>query len=149
MGLRFCPEPSGALTGLYCALHMTAALAVVTSAVPAAGKVLLAVLLVVQAVAQLRHATLQADTAIVAVDFDVNDSLLELANGRRIPVVVSQIYCVPCLQVVRLQRRTKQADSFFSFVVFPDSADADTRRLLRACLLKLSLRPPDDQRTSE
>jgi hypothetical protein len=142
MSFRFRPQPSRRLSALVYVLHLAAVLALNASALPWTGLAPMAMLLAMHATFTLRRVNLRDGRSIVVVDFDEADLLIELCNGRRIPVNVTDIYCTAWLQVARFSRKTKQAGVPFWLVVLPDGADADSRRQLRACLLTLPLGAP-------
>jgi len=140
VAFRFRPQPSDSLFAMVCVLHLAAVLALHTSALPWYGLASVTMLLAIHATFMLRCVRLRSGRSIVVVDFDETDLLIELSNGRRIPVSVTDIYCIAWLQVIRFSRKTRQAGVPFWLVVLPGSADADSCRQLRACLLALPLR---------
>lgn len=139
MSFRFTLNPSPALAAAYYAVHLAAGAAIATSALPAPVLIPALVILAAHALRLGRRALLATTPVLVAVGFDERDTLLELNNGRRVPVSVTDLYCTSWLQVVRFRHTAANAGETFWLLVLPDSADADTRRQLRACLLALPL----------
>lgn len=139
MSLRFRLNPSFTLLAAYCTVHLAAVVAVAVSAFPVPLQISMILVLGTHTLLLGRRAILATRPVLVAVEFDDSDTLIELDNGRRVPVAVTDVYCTSWLQVVRFRRMTTNAGETFWLIVLPDSADADTRRQLRACLLALPL----------
>lgn len=136
----FCPRPSYLLALTCIGIHLAALLALLNSAVPLTGQLLLSTLLGLHGIAQVRRALLIGNGALSTVHVDETGILLELNNKRRIPVCPVDIYCTTALQVIRFRRQGTDSGSLFSLTVLADTTDADTRRQLRAWLLTAPLR---------
>lgn len=123
------------LAALCSVVQVAAVTALISSALPLAAKLLMVAILTVHGIALLRRVLLTEGSAPVAVHVDNNDTLLELVNGRRIPVLPSTVYCIAALQIVHFRRQGSAAGPGFWLTVLPDSADLHKRRLLRTWLL--------------
>jgi hypothetical protein len=124
-------------------VHTAALLALLNSAVPLAGQLLLTALLGLHGTAQLRQALGVGASALSVLHVDETGVLLELNSKHRIPVCLVDVYCTSAMQVIRCRRQGAGSGSGFSLTVLPDTTDADTRRQLRAWLLTVPLRQTD------
>lgn len=83
----------------------------------------------------IRQILLKTGSALTAVEADTSGILLLFGDGRRLPATIDTIYCTSWLQVVQFRRQAARNRRAFWLMVLPDTADADTRRRLRAWLL--------------
>gem|GEM_PF-3911928 len=135
MELQFRPGPSYCLAALYGLLHLAAVAALVASALPLPAQLVLILALSVHATLLIRGALLITGRRLTAVDADAGGILLAFGDGRRVPVVINSIYCTSWLQVVQFRRQSAIDRRTFWLIVLPDTADADSRRRIRAWLL--------------
>lgn len=138
MMFRFRSGPSRVLATFYGAVHLAAMFALLQSALPLAGLLLLLPWLAVHGTVLVRRALMVDGNTPAEVRADGTETLLELVNGRRIPVGMTGIYCTSWLQVVHFRRQGPGVG--FWLVLLADTSDIDTRRALRAWLLTVSLR---------
>lgn len=136
----FRSAPSYLLAVLSCAVHMAALVALMHSDLPLAVRLLTVLLVILHGVGLVRHALLADGNVPAVIHVDESDILLELVNGRRIPVSLSDIYCVSSLQVVQFRRQGTGAGPGFWLTVLTDSAGQDSRRQWRAWLMSVPLR---------
>lgn len=135
MSFRFRSRPSRCLPLFYGLLYVAALAALVVSKIPLPGLLLIIPGLGLQAIGLVHSAWQQSETALSAVDADETGILITLVNRRRIPVIITGIYCSSWLQVVQFRRCSVRDRQVFWLIVLPDSANADSRRQLRAWLL--------------
>lgn len=135
MSFRFRLRPSSCLPVFYGLLHVAALAALVVSKLPLPGLLLVIPGLGLQAIGLVYSALQQSETAMSAVDADETGILITLVNRRRIPVIITDVYCSSWLQVVQFRRCSARDRRVFWLIVLPDTANADSRRQLRAWLL--------------
>lgn len=137
----FRSSPSYLLAALSGAVHMAALVAVMHSALPLTARLVMVLLLILHGAGLVRRALLVDGHVPAVIHVDESGILLELVNGRRIPVFLSDIYCVSCLQVVQFRRQGTATGPGFWLTALTDSAGQDSRRQWRAWLMSVPLRP--------
>ena len=141
----FWARPSVLLRVGYYVLHGAAFVALAVSAVPVWLQVLLSVCLVLHLIKLLRCGLAGKGTGVVGVEADASETVIELCNRRRIPVAISELYCVPWCQIVKFHRKASSDKQPYYLVVLPDCCDTECRRRLRIWLLSVSLQHASDQ----